>query len=204
MKKFLLLGLIALVGLVNAQEESSKDFNQWQIRLRALVVTPNAGDNIDAGDVAISTAVVPELDFTYFFTENWAAELILGTAKHTVDLETAAGDSELGKVWLLPPTLTAQYHINTGSALRPYVGAGINYTIFYGVDKGDGGVELEYDNSFGFAGQVGVDYDLNEKWFLNADLKYVGINTDVSVAGEKIAEVDINPLLIGVGVGMKF
>ena len=196
----------------NQASNSSMDFNKWQVRLRGIVVAPNESATIEAigGDVDISTSVVPELDFTYFFTEHWAAELILGTTKHDVEaVSTAAGDIDLGSVWLLPPTLTAQYHF-TGGALKPYLGAGINYTIFYGVDEGPTADDVTYDNSFGFALQAGLDYDLNDKWFINVDLKKLFLNTTATVdattaLGATVdADVDIDPLIIGVGIGMRF
>ncbi len=210
MKKLLLSVLVALLFVFNtqAQDDTSSDFSKWQARFRVISVIPSAGDDIegDEAEVAISTAFVPELDFTYFFTENWAAELILGTTKHNVDVEVEGeSDVDLGHVRLLPPTLNLQYHF-TGGEAKPYIGAGVNYTFFYGVDEGDV-VDMDYNNSFGFSFQAGLDYNLNEKWFLNLDLKKILLKTDVDVdTGEGVipVEVDINPLVIGVGVGMKF
>ncbi|MCU0350552.1 MAG: OmpW family protein, partial [Flavobacterium sp.] len=90
------------VNFVNAQEETkSDDFKRWQVRFRGVGVVPNESATIGVigGDVAISNALIPELDFTYFFTKNIAAELILGTAKHDVQaIETAAGTVDLGSV----------------------------------------------------------------------------------------------------------
>jgi outer membrane protein len=190
----------------NAQQVGSSDdsgsFNKWQARFRVISVIPSPGDNLDGAEVNISTSVVPELDFTYFLSENWALELILGTTKHDVDVDD---ELDLGHVWLLPPTLNLQYHFTGGDA-KPYLGAGINYTIFYGIDEGDV-VDMDYDNAVGFSMQAGLDYNLNDKWFLNLDIKKLLLKTDVTVdAGEAIipVEVDINPLIIGVGVGMKF
>ncbi|MCB0460133.1 MAG: OmpW family outer membrane protein [Flavobacteriaceae bacterium] len=208
MKKLLtsLLVIIMLTIAANAQQASSSDdsgsFNKWQARFRVISVIPSPGDNLDGAEVNISTSVVPELDFTYFLSENWALELILGTTKHDVDVDD---ELDLGHVWLLPPTLNLQYHFTGGDA-KPYLGAGINYTIFYGIDEGDV-VDMDYDNAVGFSMQAGLDYNLNDKWFLNLDIKKLLLKTDVTVdAGEAIipVEVDINPLIIGVGVGMKF
>ncbi|PKP13595.1 MAG: OmpW family protein [Bacteroidetes bacterium HGW-Bacteroidetes-3] len=205
MKKLLLSFIvIALISLSVTAQEKSDDFKKWQARFRVITIIPDVSDDIDGANVDVSTAVVPELDFTYFFTKNWAAELILGTAKHDVDVDLGGG-IDLGHVWLLPPTLNLQYHFN-GTAVKPYLGAGINYTIFYGVDEGDV-AGMDYDNAVGFSMQAGLDYDLNEKWFLNLDIKKLLLKTDVKVdTGEGIlpVEVDINPLIIGVGVGMRF
>ncbi len=192
--------------------DNSNDFSKWQIRLRGIVVTPDESATIETigGDVDISTAFVPELDFTYFFTENWAAELILATTKHDVEaIATAAGNIDLGDVWLLPPTLTVQYHF-TGGALKPYLGTGINYTIFYGEDEGPIADAVDYENSVGFALQGGLDYSLNDDWFLNVDVKKIFLQTDVTVnattaLGATVgADVDINPLIIGFGFGYRF
>ncbi len=208
----LLIIPFALFSQTDSKKNDTNDFNKWQIRLRGIIVAPDESATIEAigGNVDISTAFVPELDFTYFFTENWAAELILATTNHDVKaVSTAAGDIELGDVWLLPPTLTLQYHFN-GGGLKPYLGAGINYTIFYGADEGPVADAVDYDNSIGFALQGGLDFDLNDKWFLNVDLKKVFLQTDATVnattALEAIvgADVDINPLIIGFGVGMRF
>ncbi len=209
----LLLGVL-FTATVQAQDgnDTSSDFSKWQVRLRGLVITPDESATIDAigGDVEISTAVIPELDFTYFFTEKIAAELILGTSKHDVKaIDTAAGDIELGDVWLLPPTLTLQYHF-TGGALKPYLGAGVNFTIFYGADEGPVADAVDYDNSLGLAFQGGIDYELDDKWFLNVDIKKIFIQTDATInattaLGATVgADVDINPLVIGFGVGYKF
>ena len=153
------------------------------------------------------------MDFTYFFTEHFAAELILGTAKHDVQaINTLAGDVNLGSVWLLPPTLTAQYHFYTSDqkVFKPYIGAGVNYTLFYNVKSGDV-AGVEYDNALGYAAQVGFDLMLDDTFFINFDAKRLFLSTDVTVDASNLApglsipaEVDINPWLIGVGVGMKF
>jgi outer membrane protein len=209
------------VNIVNAQdnetkeESKSNEFKRWQVRLRAVGVAPeeSATIGIIGGDVAISNALIPELDFTYFFTENFAAELILGTAKHDVQaINTAAGDVNLGSVWLLPPTLTAQYHFYTSDkkVFKPYIGAGVNYTLFYNVKSGDV-ADVTYDNALGYAAQLGFDLMVDDTFFINVDVKRLFLSTDVSVDASNLApgliipaEVDINPWLVGVGVGMKF
>ena len=214
MKKLLFLGSMLFALTINAQT--------WQVRLRGVSVQPNEKSDVSAigGDVNISNSFIPELDFTYFFNKNVAAELILGTTKHDVKTTgsnltaiggPASAEVDLGSVWLLPPTLTLQYHFYPTKTLKPYLGAGLNYTIFYSVDEGSVVKGLDYDNAVGFALQGGLDYMLNDKYFLNFDIKKLFLKTDVNVdatnlaSGLKIpAEVNINPLLIGFGVGMKF
>jgi outer membrane protein len=207
-----------------AQEEKSNDFKRWQVRLRGIGVMPNESAKIGiiGGDVAISNALVPELDFTYFFTENFAAELILGTAKHDVntvgsDISAIGGptsfDVDLGSVMLLPPTLTAQYHFFPlrEKKFKPYVGAGINYTLFYNVKEGDVVKGIEYENAIGFAAQIGFDVMFDDTFFVNFDVKRLFLKTDVTVDATNLAEglvipaeVEINPWIVGLGFGMKF
>ena len=214
MRKTILLALVAFFGVTTfavAQDAPTTDFSKWQFRLRGIVVTPDESADIEVigGDVSISTAVVPEFDITYFFDENWSAELILATTKHDVEaVGTAAGDIDLGSVWLLPPTLTGQYHF-TGGDFVPYLGAGVNLTLFYGVDEGPVADDVEYDTAVGFALQGGFDFMLNDKWFLNLDVKKLFLNTTATVnattaLGATVdADVDINPWIFGFGVGVK-
>lgn len=207
MKK-LSIGLFLLLNIFQVTAQNSG----LQARFRVISVVPSESATIEAinGDVSISTSVVPELDFTYFFNNNWAAELILGTTRHNVEaVGTDVGDIDLGKVWLLPPTLSLQYHFSTGN-FKPYLGAGVNMTLFYGVDDGPTADEVSYDTAFGFGAQAGFDYMLNEKWFFNIDIKKLFLSTDVTVDATTAldatvgADVDINPLIIGAGIGMKF
>ncbi|MHA3789222.1 OmpW/AlkL family protein [Flavobacterium hauense] len=230
MKK-LILSVIALSFFSTAtlfaqteKEDLSSDFKKWQIRLRGIAVVPDESAKIGTigGDVAISSTFIPELDFTYFFTKNFAAELILGTSKHDVsttgsDISAIGGPTnaniELGSVRLLPPTLTFQYHFFplADKDFKPYVGAGINYTIFYDAKPGKTVKGIEYDNALGYAFQLGFDYMINDKFFVNVDAKKLFLNTDVKVDASNLApglsipaEVDIDPWLFGFGVGMKF
>lgn len=213
------------VNFTNAQETTeTADFKKWQVRVRGVAVIPNESANIGVigGDVNISNTFIPELDFTYFFTKNWAAELVLGTTKHEVnttgsDISAVGGptnaDVNLGSVYLLPPTLTVQYHFFPMSekVFKPYVGAGINYTFFYNEDAGSVVKGIKYKDAVGFAGQIGFDLMLDDTFFINADVKRLFLSTDVMVDASNLAaglsipaEVDINPWLLGFGVGMKF
>ena len=151
----------------------------------------------DVGD-----AVTPEFDITYFFTDNIAAELIAGTAQH----EVTAGVNDLGETWILPPTLTLQYHFTPDKKFSPYVGAGINYSYFYGEDDGAGFDNLEVDGGFGFALQAGVDYWLNDHWGINLDAKYIDLEVDAHVNNKALNayDVDLNPWVLGVGVSYRF
>lgn len=196
-----------------AQEFKPKEAGDFLIRLRGIGVIPDEngelsiGGNSIPGDVEIDDTFVPELDFSYFLSDKVALELILATNPHDVEaVGTPLGNADLGEAQLLPPTLTLQYHPLPQERLSPYFGAGINYTIFFEDEKGDT-TSIEYDDSFGFALQAGVDYALSGNWSLNLDIKKLFLNTDVetTLAGTNIeADVDIDPWIIGLGVGYRF
>ncbi len=182
----------------------------WQIRLRALgVVTENSGSvvGVKGSDLSYSDTVTPELDITYFFTDNIAAELILGTT--TANINGSGSLSSLGtigKTWVLPPTLTLQYHFTNFGKFKPYVGAGINYTIFYN-QKAESADSIRVKNTFGAALQVGFDYMFDQHWGVNLDVKKLFLEPrfDVTVGGAPLTgTAKLNPWLIGAGVTYRF
>ncbi len=177
----------------------------WQVRLRMIVVLPDVHARVTplGGSVRLGESYVPEADVTYFFDEHWSAELIAGTTHHHV--KHIPTDTDLGSVWLLPPTLTAQYHFDQFGPMRPYLGAGVNYTIFYDADSPPG-LHLGYKNRFGWALQAGADIPFGDSgYFFNVDVKKVFLSTSADVNhGAIIANVDINPWIVGFGVGLRF
>lgn len=208
MKKIVLLVSFVAAGLVAFSQESkttTPEAPKWKMRFRALAaIPPSSSYDLSGSDIKISAAFTPELDFTYFFNNNLAAELILGTTKHTVKLDNNGSKTTLGKVWLLPPTINLQYHF-TGNNFTPYLGAGVNFSLFYGVK--DDALKLGYKNSVGFSTQAGFDYQLNDKWFLNVDLKKIFVKTDVTIKGTNpvvLSDVKVNPFILGLGAGFKF
>lgn len=197
MKKFAIAAILASLsaGAFAAQGDIIA-------RLRIANVNPqtSVNDTLQALNVDVKDDTIPELDFTYMLTNNIGAELILGTSKHDI----TAGGAKIGSVKVLPPTLTLQYHFNPEGQFRPYAGAGINYTRFYGF-KDDSGLGLSIKkNSFGPALQVGIDMPLTKDVFLNLDMKKLWIKTKVQSNGADVGTLDINPLVTSVGIGMKF
>jgi outer membrane protein len=178
---------------------------QWLIRGRIIGMIPDESDGMLGGAAAgleVDSAVVPELDFSYFFTDRIAVELILAATPHDVEL---AGTGKITELWVLPPTLTVQYHHPMG-ALKPYVGAGINYTTVLSSDAtaAIGGVD-SWDDSIGFALQFGADYAINDRWSLNFDVKKIWLNLDATVtAAGTAASVDLDPWVVGAGIGYRF
>ncbi|MEX6506305.1 OmpW family protein [Jiella sp. M17.18] len=194
------------LGGVRVKEAQSP----WQVRLRGLgVITRDSGrvDGVDGSDLSYSDTVVPELDISYFFTDAIAAELILGTTYADVKGKgSIAGLGTVGKTWILPPTLTLQYHFNDFGRFKPYVGAGVNYTIFYN-QKGRSADDLDIKNSFGAALQVGFDYMIDDNWGWNVDVKklFLRPDFDVTVGGNRLhGKADLDPWLIGTGITYRF
>lgn len=207
------VGLLTLADAAAAQGISNdfkpKAAGDFVVRGRVIGILPDEDSSIDTigGDARVGDAVVPELDFSYFVTDNIAFELIAATARHEVEAEgTALGDVDLGHVWLLPPTLTAQYHFMPKERFSPYVGAGVNFTLFY--NESAGAVDdIEYDNSVGPALQAGFDMAISGPWSLNVDVKKIFLNTEATVeaAGTELeADVDIDPWIFGVGLSYRF
>lgn len=172
---------------------------QWLVRARAVHLDPANKDNIDGLDVGINSKWLPEVDITYFFTPNIAAELIL-TYPQKQDVK--ANGSKIGTLKHLPPVLTVQYHFDQVNGFKPYVGAGLNYTRFSNVDLPEG-LSIK-KNSVGFALQAGVDYEISKGMYLNLDVKKVQIRTDLKSEGEKLGKVKVDPLLVGLGIGWRF
>lgn len=173
---------------------------------------PNSVLNQGA-ELEVDSNTIPELDLSYYVTKNIALELILAVgSKHDVGIHknggNAFGNANLGEVNALPPTLTVQWHFNPDQMIDPYVGAGLNYTIF--MDKSlklkAANLPIRIDrDSFGAALQAGVDINLKDGWLINADVKKIWMDTDVEFKGiGKIDKLDIDPVVIGIGVGKKF
>jgi len=181
----------------------------WMVRFRAVSINPAdksdaiPGLGVAADKITVSTKVIPEVDFTYFFSPNLAAELILTVPQeHDVKLN----GTKIGTFKHLPPTLTAQWHFNPGQTVDPYVGAGVNLTLISDVNlavPGVGKLDLN-SSSVGAALQAGVDFKVAKQCYINLDVKYVQIQSDVKLGASKVTKVKIDPLLYGVGIGYRF
>ena len=173
----------------------------WLVRARAVYLDAANKDSIDITDVSINNKWLPELDITYFFTPNIAAELIL-TYPQKQDVSSTAHGGKIGTLKHLPPVLSLQYHFIPQGQVRPYVGAGINYTRFSSVDL-PAGFEID-KNSFGPSLQAGVDIEISKGVFLNLDVKKTYIRTDLSANGQGLGKIKVDPLLFGLGIGYRF
>lgn len=198
-KKILVAALIA-AGLLSTTVAQAQE--NFMVRVRGVYVDFDNGQKDGMpGPIEADSRWIPEIDFSYFFTKNIAAELVL-TYPQTVDI-TMAG-AQIGKIKALPPSLLVQYHFTDLGAFKPYVGLGLNYTIFTSRDNILGGAASVEQSSVGLAGQVGFDYMFTKNWGLNVDVKYIQMDTDVSVGDTKIGKLDLNPVTAGVGVSYRF
>ncbi|ASF14914.1 outer membrane protein OmpW [Shewanella sp. LC6] len=181
------------------------------VRAGAVVVAPNesSDDVAGNGEFQISNNTQLGLNFGYMLTDNFGVELLAATPfSHDVSL----GGNKIAETKHLPPTLVAQYYFgNAQSALRPYVGVGVNYTNFFDNeftnDLNGALTDLSMSTSWGLAAQAGIDYQVNKNWLVNASVWYAQISTDVKfkLAGDtKVIDTDINPWVYMVSVGYTF
>jgi outer membrane protein len=209
MKRAINLAIMATTLLVSSLARA--DDGAWLIRLRAIDIEPEHKSDaipalgVPADAIAASNKVAPELDVSYFLTQSIAFELIL-TYPQKLDVEL--NGTGIGSAKVLPPTLTVQYHFLPTGVVRPYVGAGINYTRFSSVNlnvPGVGALDLD-GGSWGGALQAGVDFMVGRDKFINLDIKKIDIQSDVKLAatGTKVSHVTLSPIVIGVGFGWRF
>jgi len=182
----------------------------WLVRFGAVNVSPNDSSTGLTGvgptaTVGVSDNTQAFVNFSYMLKENIAIEVLAATPfKH--DIVGTGALSALGKVGEtkhLPPTVSVQYHFSPTNNIRPYVGAGINYTTFFSEKATNTITSLELDDSFGLAVQAGVDIDINKDWFFNADIRKISIET-TATTDLGTSEVTIDPTVVSLGVGMRF
>ena len=195
------------------------------VNARILNVNPDIGSNdikapagatAGLGGIDVDDANSLGVDITYMVTNNFGVELMLNTtSNHDVTGTGNIAGLNVGEVTVLPPSLIAVWHFMPSNNIRPYVGAGINYTFFFSedttsdLDTGLGGsTGLDVEDAFGLVAQVGVDIDINKDWYVSLDAKYIDMDTDatITVNGAKAATVDfdVNPLVLGIGIGTSF
>ncbi|NML62312.1 OmpW family protein [Massilia sp. RP-1-19] len=193
------LGFIFAAAPVHAEEYS------WLVRARATYLNPAdksgpVGGTGASDRISVESRTIPELDISYFFSPNVAAELVLTyPQKHEVYLD----GQPIGTFKHLPPTLLAQYHFQPDSQFSPYVGAGVNFTHLSSVKLLGGTGDLE-SNSVGLALQAGIDFNIDKRWSVNLDIKRLNIRSDVLAGGVKISDVKVDPTLVSLGVGYRF
>lgn len=209
----------AMLAMAMAATPALAEQGDVLIRLRAITVQPQEKvgpvlPTFPTSGGRITNAYAPEIDFTYMLTNKIGIELIAATTKHCIEGGgSLAAVGRLACTWVLPPTLTLQYHFAPQGKIHPYVGAGVNWTMFYKekassqLNTAIGATNVNLSNSWGYAVQAGVDFDLNDRMFINLDVKYVDMDSTARLttgAAVNSVRANIDPLIVGVGVGWRF
>lgn len=192
-----------LAGTAQAYEAGN-----WLFRIGAYGVFPES-DNLTnvlgtGATLNVEDGYTLGFNLTYMVNPNIGIELLAALPfQHDIKL---SGAGTVAQTDQLPPTVSIQYHFMPQSNFRPYVGLGLNYTFFFNEETKGAltGTSLSLDSSWGLAGQVGIDIDVAQNWFVNADLRYIGIDTEAKLDGVSIGTVDINPWVVGLTVGTRF
>ena len=201
------MATVATLAPIAAQAQAEE--NPWMVRVRAVDLLFQNGQTGTVADLNVKAKnqVIPEFDVSYFFTKNIAAELVL-TWPQQVNITAGSGNTNIGKISALPPSLLAQYHFTDLGAFKPYVGAGVNYTIFGNRQNFPAlGNQVQVEpSSFGVVGQIGADYMFDKNWGLNVDVKYATMATNVQLVagGANLGKLTLNPWMPAVGVTYKF
>ncbi|WP_220760282.1 MULTISPECIES: outer membrane protein OmpW [unclassified Shewanella] len=214
MNKKIVSSLIATALLTTGFTSSALAHQAGDIIVRAgvAVVAPNESsqDVLGLGEFSVGDNTQLGLNFGYMLTDNIGIELLAATPfSHDVSLD---GVGKIAETKHLPPTLVAQYYFgDANSKLRPYIGAGVNFTNFFDNeftnDLGGALTDLSMSNSWGLAAQVGLDYQINDSWLVNASVWYAQISTDVKfnyLGDAQKVETDIDPWVYMISVGYTF
>lgn len=201
-----ILSTLVLAAAFCAGNVAHADESPWLLRVRAVDIQ---FDNAQSDGLPLNGTTkveaesrwIPEFDVSYFWTKNIATELVL---TYPQDIDIKVGGTKQGTIKALPPSLLVQYHFTDFGAIKPYVGAGLNYTIFTKRSNILGGAASVDSSSIGFAVQGGVDYLIDKHWSVNLDVKYIQMSTDVKVGGSKVGHLGLNPITAGFGVGYRF
>lgn len=205
------LALMGAATAASAEDFTPKSEGTWVVDYRATVVAPDESGDIltaagaDTGlDVDVGDSYVPTLGITYFFTDNVAVDVTLGTSQHQISAQAPGTDIEVHRTWVIPPVVTLQYHFSPEARFSPYVGAGLNAMIFYGGND-QNGFSVDLDNGVGWALQAGADYSIQGPWSFNVDVKKVFFNTDASINGGALrSSVDLDPWVVSLGFSRRY
>ena len=203
------------------------------LRAGAITVNPKADSSsvkVDRGSLSgadlggkatMSSDTQLGLNFAYMITDHVGIELLAATPfEHDVKLKNTGlpqANGKLGTLKHLPPTLSVVYYpLDPKSVFQPYVGAGINYTWIYDEHVGSRATAEGFDNfrasnSWGVAWQIGADYMLTDNIMINAQARYIDIDTHAYVNNSAVGDgtrakvnVDVDPFVYMVGLGYKF
>lgn len=204
--KSLLLNRSAVTALLCAAAVSpavlAYEMGDWAVHVGVHEVSPK-NDNHDVVGVESATSLTANV--VYFFTPTIAADLLVAAPfKHDITLNN--GGSEVGSTRHLPPTLSLVWYPNLSETWHPFIGAGINYTMFFEEDtKGAlAGSRLKLDDSVGVAASAGVAYSFSPNWAVVLDARYMKIETEAHLDGASLGDVEIDPFIYGAAIEYRF
>lgn len=219
-RKLIASGVVAAAVALAGQPAAAGDSNgNFQAKLGVTgvftddetnVLDLNGATIMPANSAETNDTVIPTLTLTYYLNNNLAVELFCCFDKVQVDhVGPLLGNlGELADVWLFPPALTLQYHFDGMGRIKPFVGAGVQWIHYFNEDAKDkaGLTHVEFDDSFGFVLQAGVDYDLGSGWSLGVDVKKTWLDTEIDWTGTNTlhAEHDLDPLIVTANLGYRF
>jgi len=196
--RLLVAALAAVAAPAMAQSQGD-----WLLGIGAHQVNPKSGNgDLVVGRADVGSDLKPTVTLEYFLADNLGLELIAAAPfKHDVSV----GGTHIGTVKHLPPTLSLQYHFNSQGTVSPFLGAGINYTLFFSEDtRGVLGSDISLKNSWGLAAHAGLDFKVGDKGAIRIDARWIDIDSDVSLGGTQLGTVNIDPLVYGAAYVLKF
>jgi outer membrane protein len=196
------LSCLVAAGATAAAPATAHEAGDWLLKAGVTHIEPKSNNGDVLGDVRldVGSSTRPSVSLTYMATRNIGIEL-LGAFPFKHDI-SAQGLGNIGSTKHLPPTLSLQWHFLPDAQIQPYIGVGLNYTTFFSTKSSLG--HLSLDDSWGLAAQLGVDVKLTDRWFMNADIRYIDISSDVKLNGQRIGKTQIDPWVATVGVGYRF
>ncbi|MBC7137773.1 MAG: OmpW family protein [Defluviimonas sp.] len=198
------LSLAAALASV-AAPALAQSAGEWTLGFGLHSVEPKDGNGELAGrDSDVGSNAQPTITFEYFIYDNVGIEVLAATPfEHSVRLD---GLGKIGTVQHLPPVVSLQYHFNGGGKISPFVGAGLNYTVFFNEETSGAldGSRLQLEDSAGIALHAGLDYKISERGALRADLRWMDIESKVKLNGDNIGKVKIDPVVMGVAYVHRF
>lgn len=198
---------LALALASAATPALSQSRGDWTLGLGVHQVAPKSDNGSLAGGtlpVDVGSNIRPTITVEYFVRDNLGIELLASLPfEHDISID---GLGQVGSTRHLPPTLSLQYHFNGAGKVSPFIGAGLNYTVFFSEETRGAlsGSELDLDNSLGLAAHAGVDIRIGERGALRLDARWIDIDTEVELDGASLGTVNIDPLVYGAAYVLRF
>ena len=216
-------GMFAFSATANAQDKYQPEPNDGNFMFKVLGTVASFDPTLDARiggvDVAgegvdVSSAVVPTVAMTLFLNQNLAIEAICCVSQHTLTGQgSLQANGDIGSTWVVPATVTAQYHFTGLGAVKPYLGVGLAAFLFFdeqvkGPLKTAGYNNLNIDPALGLTLQAGMDIELSKGWYMTFDVKRIFIDVNPSFTGNGLNKIDgtasLNPVLVSAGLAYRF